>query len=83
MLLKFILWGIIFYFIYKFVFGVVVPVSKATSQMKNKIREMQDLQQQQQRQQAPHAQAAPQDKQHSSFNSNAIEGDYIEFEDVK
>ena len=88
MIFKIILWGILFYFIYRFVFGVVVPVSKATSQMKDKIREMQDLQQQQfntQRAQEPHTSPLTGENQQKqgNFNSNAIEGDYIDFEEVK
>ena len=78
-LLKILLWGIVIYYLYRFVFGVVVPVGKATNQMKSKIREMQDeqLRQQQQHtqsQQQPTAQPpkAPVDK-----------GDYIEFEEIK
>ncbi|HNN32241.1 MAG TPA: hypothetical protein PKJ70_10155 [Chitinophagaceae bacterium] len=46
MLLKIILWGIVIYYLYKFVFGVVMPVSKATSDMKSKINEMQRAQEQ-------------------------------------
>jgi len=78
-LMKILLWGIVLYYLYKFVFNVVVPVGKATNQMKGKIKEMQEEQLRQQ-QQTQHQQAAPQAKQQTTSN---IEGDYIEFEEVK
>jgi len=78
MLMKIILWGIVIYFIYRFVFNVVMPVSKATSQMKDKIREMQDAQMRQQQQNnEPVHQQQPQE---SSTNKA---GEYIDFEEVK
>ncbi len=77
-LFRILLWGFVLYYAYKFVFGVVVPVGKATNQMKNKIKEMQEQQshQQQQAQQQPSAQAKQQ-------SPPTVEGDYIEFEEVK
>jgi hypothetical protein len=44
-MIKLIVWGIVIYLIYKFVFELLVPVTKATSQMKDKIQEMQEQQQ--------------------------------------
>ena len=75
--MKYIIWGIVVYLIYKFVFELVIPVTKATSQMKDKLHDMQQQQnafqqQQTQQQQAPKPKSAPVDK-----------GDYIEFEEVK
>lgn len=80
-LLKILLWGIVIYYLYKFVFGVVVPVGKATNQMKNKVREMQDEQvrQQQQRNQYQQQPTAQQQQQ----KAPADKGDYIEFEEIK
>jgi Sec-independent protein translocase protein TatA len=78
-LLKILLWGIVIYYLYRFVFGVVVPVGKATNQMKSKIREMQDeqLRQQQQHTQPQQQPTAQQQK------APADKGDYIEFEEIK
>ena len=78
-LLKILLWGIVIYYLYRFVFGVVVPVGKATNQMKSKIREMQDeqLRQQQQHTQSQQQPTAQQQK------APVDKGDYIEFEEIK
>ena len=76
---KIILYGFLLYLLYKFVFELVIPVSKATSQVKSKMREMQEMQNAQQeqyrQQQTAQAQQQPQEKVKG--------GDYIEFEEVK
>jgi len=79
-LMKIILWGIVIYFIYRFVFNIVVPVSKATSQMKDKIREMQDAQVRQQQQNNGPVYTQQTQQQTSGTNK---EGEYIDFEEVK
>jgi Sec-independent protein translocase protein TatA len=86
-LLKIVLWGIVLYYLYKFVFNVVVPVSKATSQMKSKMQQMQD---EQIRQQQAHQQQTftpppqqPSSNTHQPKATANSEGDYIEFEEVK
>jgi Sec-independent protein translocase protein TatA len=77
MLLKYIIWGFVIYLLYKFIFELVIPVGKATSQVKDKLREMQEQQAQQQFQQQQ--QAKPQQQQAEPVKG----GDYIEFEEVK
>ena len=75
---KIILYGFLLYLLYKFIFELVIPVSKATSQVKSKMREMQEMQnaqQEQYRQQTAQAQQQPEEKKKG--------GDYIEFEEVK
>jgi len=74
-MLKLIVWGFIIYLIYKFVFELVVPVSKATTQMKEKIKEMQEAQQRQYQQQQP--------SRPTQTPSSPKEGDYIDYEEVK
>ncbi len=76
MLVKILLWGVICYFLYKFIFNLVIPVSKAASQMKEKIREMQ------QAEQAPYTQQNFQARDHSKPTPTS-ENDYIDFEEVK
>lgn len=76
MLLKYILWGFVIYLLYKFIFELVIPVGKATSQVKEKMREMQEQQAQQQFQQQQ--QAPPQQKAEPVKG-----GDYIDFEEIK
>jgi heme exporter protein D len=73
---KMILYGFLIYLLYKFIFELVVPISKATSQMKDKIQEMQQQQaRQQSQQQTPSTQQAAPKADKAS--------DYIEFEEVK
>lgn len=79
---KIIFWTIILYMLYKFVFNVVVPVSKTAKDVKSKIKEMQEQQQQfftaQQQQTEQHQQQA------KNATSTAVDkGDYIDFEEVK
>lgn len=80
---KLILYGILLYLLYKFVFELVIPVSKATTQVKDKLKEMQEQQlkqqQYQQQQQAQAAQAQAQQAKQTDVKS----GDYIDFEEVK
>ena len=75
---KIILYGILLYLLYKFVFELVIPVGKATSQVKDKIREMQYQQQAQQQAYQQQPQGNTTQKQ-----TTAKEGDYIDFEEVK
>ncbi len=82
-LFKVIIWGIIIYYIYKFVFGFVVPVSKAAGDMKDKISQMQKAQEQyikQQQQQQYNQQKTTTQVTTSNEKNN---GDYIEFEEIK
>lgn len=73
---KMILYGFLIYLLYKFIFELVIPISKATSQMKDKIQEMQ---QQQARQQSQEQAPPPQQTTPKADNAS----DYIEFEEVK
>lgn len=79
MIFRFIVYSFLLYLLYKFIFELVIPVGKATSQVKDKIREMQEqqnAQQQQYRQQTTQAQQTPTENKTKG-------GDYIEFEEVK
>ena len=75
---KIILYGFLLYLLYKFIFELVIPVSKATSQVKDKLREMQAQQQAQQ----PYQQQQPTAGTHEPVQKTT-DRDYIEFEDVK
>ncbi len=74
---KIIIYGFLIYLLYKFIFELVIPVSKATSQVKDKIKEMQEQQnaQQQYRNQQTQTQQAEVPKPKKD--------DYIDFEEVK
>lgn len=75
-LLKILLWAFVLYYLYKFVFGVVVPVGKAANQMKTTVQKMQEAAQQQEQQK----QQAEQARQQATVKHDA---DYIEFEEIK
>ncbi|MEN9686456.1 MAG: hypothetical protein RLZZ28_2242 [Bacteroidota bacterium] len=75
---KIIVWGFLLYMLYKFVFELLIPVSKATSQVKDKIREMQEQQNARQQYQQT---ATPQ--QPDQNNPKPRKDDYIEFEELK
>lgn len=75
---KIILYSLLLYLLYKFIFELVIPITKATSQVKDKLREMQEQQQMQQRQQQQAAEA-----QQTQAATKKKDGDYIEYEEVK
>ncbi len=78
---KLILYGFLIYLLYKFVFELLVPVSKATTQVKDKLREMQEQQAAQQR---AYQQQTQQTQQTQAPKETPVKGgDYIEFEEVK
>lgn len=80
MLLKYIFYGILIYLLFKFIFDLVIPVSKATSQVKDKLREMQEAQEAQQQQQRRYQQQTAQTQQ---TDNQPKGGDYIDFEEIK
>lgn len=80
MLVKYLLYAFVIYLLYKFIFDLVIPVSKATSQVKDKLREMQEQQSQQHFQQQKPNPARTQQPQAEPEKKG---GDYIDFEEVK
>ena len=77
-LFKLIFYGLLFYFLYKLIFDFIIPVSKATGQIKSKIREAQEQQRRFQEQQQ--SQSSQQFQQKEAPPSDA---EYIDFEEVK
>lgn len=79
---KVILWGLAIYLLYRFIFGLVIPVSKTASQLKQKMTEMQHQQKQAfEQQEFARKQAQPQPKE---TTSNPVKkDDYLDFEEVK
>ena len=73
---RYIFWAIAIYFLVRFIFNFVIPVYRATRQMKSQVR---DFQQRMQGEQAPEDgfQQTPKNK------SSVKEGDYIDFEEIK
>jgi len=81
-MIKLIFYGLVAYLIYKLVFELIIPVGKASSQMREKIQQMQDQQQfqQQQYQQQSQSYSKPQE---ANKPKETTDKDYIEFEEVK
>lgn len=85
--MKLIFYGILIYLLYKLIFDFVIPVSRATRQIKSKIREAQAEQQrqfqQQQQYQRQQDQARQQQQQFSQRNTPGNDSEYIDYEEVK
>jgi len=82
-MIKLIFYGLVVYFIYKLVFEFVIPVSKASNQMREKLQQMQEQQRFQQEQARAQAQAQAKAEPVSSAKSPSSDKDYIEFEEIK
>lgn len=76
---KILIWGLLIYMAFKFIFELVIPVTKTAKKIKKKMTEMQEDQvfQQQQSTQSDAHQAK------STATSGPKKDDYIEFEEVK
>ena len=77
---KYIFWAIAIYVLVRFIFNFVIPVYRATRQMKGQMRDFQERMQQ--------GQQAPQDFQQNNTAQNQAkssvkEGEYIDFEEIK
>ena len=65
---------LIVYLLYKLIFDFIIPVSRATSQVRSKINQMQQQQQ---------PQAASRQKSTTTTSVRPPSEDYIDFEEVK
>lgn len=86
---KVLFWCLAIYFLYRFIFGLVIPVSRTASQLKKKMAEMQAEQAYQQQEAFQSRQNYTQEKQSSggsgkgTYTNTASKGDYLDFEEVK
>jgi hemolysin activation/secretion protein len=78
MLLKLIFWIVVGYLAYKFIAELLMPASNAAVQMKDKIRQMQNMQEQMNKQQQQQQSSQTQQQQPSPSKD-----DYIDFEEIK
>ncbi|MBL7738147.1 MAG: hypothetical protein JNK14_02940 [Chitinophagaceae bacterium] len=77
---RILLYGLLAWFLYKLVFGFIIPVYRTTRQMKKKFREMHErMQEEQTKQQGFH----PEGKQPDQASIKVPSGDYIDFEEIK
>ncbi len=78
-MIKLIFWCFVIYCLYRFVFELVIPVSKTVSKMKQTVQQMQETQGSQQ-QTAQNRPLKEETKKPTTTNTN---DEYIEFEEVK
>lgn len=75
---KYLFWAIVIYLLVRFIFNFLIPVFKATRQMRNQVKEFQSKMEEQQTQQPFRGSAQAQ-----QANPKASKEDYIDFEEVK
>lgn len=66
---------IVFYLLYKLIFDFILPVSRASSQIKNRMNEMHQQQQNNYNSSKPNASSQPNSKSHAD--------EYIDYEEIK
>ena len=71
----YLFWAIAIYVLVRFIFNFVIPVFRATRQMRGQMRDFQNRMSQEH--------DAPQDFDQKSAKSKVKEGDYIDFEEIK
>ena len=76
-MLEDIFWCVVIYLVYRFVFELVIPITKTVSRMKTTVTKMQE--QQEQFNQHQHTKQPPTSKP----NTSSINEEYIDFEEVK
>lgn len=84
MYLRYILFAVIIYLLYRFVFHFIIPIYKTTSQVKKQFREMHSKMEEQMNQAS--FGKATEDKQTDNpgkSTTKELGGDYIDFEEVK
>jgi hypothetical protein len=81
-LLKIILYGLLIWFLYNLIFRLIIPVYRASRQMKRQFRAMQEKMQQQARQQEQASAAFTEQKLRSESPRPKSE-DYIDFEEIR
>jgi hypothetical protein len=79
MILRYILWGLLIYFLYKFVSGFIIPIFRASRQFRNQVRDFHHKMQEENQQQefSPNNNGKPNETTHSKV------GEYIDYEEVK
>ncbi|MEI9808213.1 MAG: hypothetical protein WDO16_10225 [Bacteroidota bacterium] len=77
-MIRFLLYALLAWFIYKLIFGFIIPVYRTTRQMKKKFGEMhQRMREEQVKQGGFNQQTAP------APSPKTRAGDYIDFEEIK
>jgi len=71
-------WCLVIYLLYRFVFELVIPITKTVSKIKTTVSQMQE-----QQQQFNQTQQAKQPTQATKPSTTSINDEYIDFEEVK
>jgi hypothetical protein len=79
-MMTYLLYGLLIWFLYKLIFGFIIPVYRTTKQMKQKFREMHS---QMQQEQAGQQGFRPEPVTPRPKNPQPRAGDYIDFEEIK
>jgi hypothetical protein len=77
-MLTYIFWAIVAYLAIRFIFNFVIPVLRATKQMRNQVKDFQSKMQEQQQ-----AAGASYQRHEEAQSQKVNKGDYIDFEEVK
>ncbi len=80
-MMKMLLYGLLIYFLYKVIFEIVVPVSRGVKSVRQNMEQMQTAAKKAQEQQNAHYQQ--QQTQSSKPKVEAVDAEYIDFEEVK
>ncbi|MFN4313912.1 MAG: hypothetical protein ACK4E0_06450 [Chitinophagaceae bacterium] len=79
-MLKYILYALLIWFLYNLIFRFIIPVYRASRNMRQQFRQMQERMQQQQQQAGQQQQ--PTEKT-SRASGKPASGDYLDFEEIK
>ena len=75
---KYLFWAVAIYFLVRFIFNFIIPVYRATRQMKSQVRDFQERMQGQ-----PSQEGFAQSDAQKQSKSSVKEGEYIDFEEIK
>lgn len=79
MILRYILWGLLIYFLYKFVFEFIAPVFRASRQFRKQVRDFQNKMQEENHRR----EFSPNNNDSRTTANSSKAGDYIDYEEVK
>ena len=74
---------VVIYILYKLIFDFIIPLYKASKQMKGKMKDMQERMQHQQRAQTEQQRQQQQPPQPPRATERISKDDYIDYEEVK
>lgn len=80
---KIIIWSFLFYLAYRFIFELVIPISKTAAELKKKMTEMQQQAGYSTNQTPNQQQSTNQANTTNQTNNSPKKADYIDFEEIK